>query len=181
MRKWVCTICGFVHYGETPPEVCPQCKAPSSKFGDRTNMAAGWADEHRVGIAQGCDATVVDGLRAHYLGECSEVATHLAMARQAEREGYPEVAAALRQVAQEEAAHAARLAELLGEGVEASTKNNLQKRVEGERFACENKKQLAVRAKELNLDSIHDAIHEMCKDEARHGAIFTGLLARYFK
>lgn len=181
MKKFVCTICGYVHTGDTPPEKCPQCGAPASKFVEQTERSMKWADEHRIGVAQGVDPEILEGLKANFMGECTEVGMYLAMSRQADREGYPEVAEAYKRIAFEEAEHAARFAELLGEVVHADTKKNLQLRVEAEFGACSGKKQIATRAKELNYDAIHDTVHEMCKDEARHGAAFKGLLDRYFK
>lgn len=179
MKKYVCAICGYVYEGNEPPEKCPQCKAPASKF-DELSGDLDWADEHRIGIAQGVDPQIVEDLRANFIGECTEVGMYLAMSRQADREGYPEVAEAYKRIAWEEAEHAAKFAELLGEVVTADTKKNLQMRVEAEYGACKGKKELAARAKELNLDAIHDTVHEMCKDEARHGQAFKGLLERYF-
>ena len=179
MKKWVCSVCGYVYEGENPPEFCPQCKAPASKF---TEMKEGltFADEHRIGVAAGVDAEILEGLRMNFNGECSEVGMYLAMARQAHREGYPEIGAAFEKYAYEEAEHAAKFAELLGEVVTNSTKKNLELRVAAENGACEGKMQIARRAKELGLDAIHDTVHEMAKDEARHGSGFQGLLNRYF-
>ncbi|SHH05524.1 Rubrerythrin [Thermosyntropha lipolytica DSM 11003] len=182
MKKFVCGICGYVHEGENPPANCPQCSAPAEKFSlmqESENLV--WADEHRIGIAQGLDPQVVEGLKANFIGECTEVGMYLAMSRQADREGYPEIAEAYRRIAFEEAEHAARFAELLGEVVTSDTKTNLKMRVEAEHGACKGKKDLATRAKELGYDAIHDTVHEMAKDEARHGAAFKGLLERYFK
>lgn len=181
MKKFVCTICGYVHMGDSAPEKCPQCGAPASKFIEQTETAMAWADEHRIGVAKDCDPEILEGLRANFMGECTEVGMYLAMSRQADREGYPEVAEAYKRIAFEEAEHAARFAELLGEVVYADTKKNLQLRVEAEYGACTGKKGIATRAKQLNLDAIHDTVHEMCKDEARHGMAFKGLLERYFK
>jgi rubrerythrin len=180
MKKFVCSVCGYVHTGDSAPDQCPQCKAPKEKFVEQTTTSAQWADEHRIGVAQGVDAEILEGLRANFTGECTEVGMYLAMARQAEREGYPEIGAFYKLAAWEEAEHAAKFAELLGEVVHADTKKNLQLRAEAEAGACKGKKDLATKAKQLNLDAIHDTVHEMCKDEARHGAGFTGLLKRYF-
>ena len=138
------------------------------------------ADEHKIGVAAGLDAEVVEGLRANFTGECTEVGMYLAMSRQADREGYPEVAEAYKRIAFEEAEHAAKFAELLGECVYPDTKKNLQLRVEAERGATEGKLMLAKRAKELGYDAVHDTVHEMARDEARHGKAFEGLLKRYF-
>ena len=179
MKKWVCPVCGYVHEGDQQPEFCPQCKAPGSKFTEQAE-AAGFACEHEVGIAQGIDKEVYEGLVANFNGECTEVGMYLAMSRQAEREGYPEIADAYKRYAFEEAEHAAKFAELLGECVTNSTKKNLELRCEAETGACAGKLELAKRAKELNYDAIHDTVHEMAKDEARHGAGFKGLLKRYF-
>ncbi|GHU81101.1 reverse rubrerythrin [Clostridia bacterium] len=182
MVKYICTVCGYVHEGDEPPENCPQCKAPKTKFKpmDQEGMIA-WADEHRIGVAEGVDPEILEGLRQNFAGECTEVGMYLAMSRQADREGYPEVAEAYKRIAFEEAEHAAKFAELLGEVVVADTKKNLELRVQAEYGACEGKKKIATKAKQLNLDAIHDTVHEMCKDEARHGAAFKGLLDRYFK
>jgi len=180
MKKFVCTICGYVHEGDAPPQVCPQCKAPADKFTEQKTGDLVWADEHRIGVAKGVDAEVLEGLRANFNGECMEVGMYLAMSRQADREGLPEVAEAYKRIAFEEAEHAARFAELLGEVVFADTKKNLTLRVEAEHGATAGKKKLATRAKELGYDAIHDTVHEMCKDEARHGCAFQGLLKRYF-
>ncbi len=181
MKRFVCTICGYVYVGEAAPEKCPQCKAPADKFVEQAATAVAWADEHRIGVAKDVDPEVLEGLRANFTGECTEVGMYLAMSRQADREGYPEIAEAFKRYALEEADHAARFAELLGEVVYADTKKNLELRADAEGGACEGKKKLAVRAKELGYDAIHDTVHEMCKDEARHGAGFMGLLNRYFK
>ncbi|MBV7271827.1 NADH peroxidase [Clostridiaceae bacterium UIB06] len=180
MKKFVCTICGYIHEGNEPPEICPICKAPKEKFQEMTDNL-NWADEHRIGIARDADPELVEGLRANFIGECTEVGMYLAMSRQADREGYPEVAEAYKRIAFEEAEHASKFAELLGEVVRADTKSNLSVRVEAEYGACEGKKKLATLAKEKNYDAIHDTVHEMCKDEARHGRAFKGLLERYFK
>ena len=180
MKKFVCSICGYVHEGFEAPEQCPQCKAPKGKFIEKEEGKLSWADEHRIGVAKDVDPEVVEGLRANFTGECTEVGMYLAMSRQADREGYPEVAEAYKRIAIEEAEHAAKFAELLGEVVFADTKKNLELRVEAEHGATAGKKMLATRAKELGYDAIHDTVHEMCKDEARHGCAFAGLLKRYF-
>lgn len=180
MKKFICVVCGYVHEGEEPPEVCPICKAPKEKFKEMKD-GLDWADEHRVGATDGLAPDIIEDLRANFTGECTEVGMYLAMGRQADREGYPEVAEAYKRIAYEEADHASRIAELLGEVLVADTKANLQARVEAEYGACEGKKKLATKAKEENLDAIHDTIHEMCKDEARHGKAFKGLLDRYFE
>ncbi|MBP0980252.1 MAG: NADH peroxidase, partial [Oscillospiraceae bacterium] len=154
---------------------------PAEKFVEQASNEMTWADEHRIGIAEGVDVNVVEDLRSNFMGECTEVGMYLAMARQAHREGYPEVGLYYEKGAWEEAEHAAKFAELLGEVVSASTKTNLEMRVAAEHGACEGKMKLASRAKELGLDAIHDTVHEMAKDEARHGCGFKGLLERYFK
>ena len=181
-KKWICTVCGYVHTGEQAPDTCPQCKQPKEKFQEfiEKEGALTWADEHRIGVAKGVDAEVLEGLQAHFMGECTEVGMYLAMSRQADREGYPEVGEAYRRIAIEEADHAAKFAELLGEVV-SDTKTNLKMRMEAEAGACADKKRIATRAKELGLDAIHDSVHEMCKDEARHGQVFEGLYNRFFK
>ena len=180
MKKWVCKICGYVYTGETPPEFCPQCKAPASKFEEQASGELVWADEHRIGVAGGVDAEILEGLRMNFQGECTEVGMYLAMSRQAAREGYPEIAEYYKTAAFEEAEHAAKFAELLGEVVTTSTKKNLELRVAAENGACAGKKEIATKAKQLGLDAIHDTVHEMAKDEARHGCAFQGLLNRYF-
>ena len=180
MKKFVCSVCGYVHQGDTPPEKCPQCGAPTAKFAEQSGQGLAWADEHRIGVAKDVDQEVLEGLRANFTGECTEVGMYLAMSRQADREGFPEVAEAYKRIAFEEAEHAAKFAELLGEVVVADTKANLQARVDAENGACQGKKDLATRAKQLDYDAIHDTVHEMCKDEARHGQAFAGLLNRYF-
>ena len=179
--KYKCLVCGQIFEvadGEKP--VCPVCKAYGDKVVPYKEEAMTWPAEHVVGIAKGVDAEVLEGLRNHFNGECSEVGMYLAMARQAFREGYPEVAEAFKRYAFEEAEHAAKFAELLGEVVTDSTKKNLEMRAEAEAGACDGKFQLAKRAKELGYDAIHDTVHEMAKDEARHGAGFSGLLKRLF-
>ncbi len=179
MAKFVCQVCGYVYEGEAAPEKCPQCGAPASKF---TEMAGArtWATEHVVGVAQGVSEDILADLRANFTGECTEVGMYLAMARVAHREGYPEVGMYYEKAAFEEAEHAAKFAELLGEVVTDSTKKNLELRVEAENGATAGKMDLAKRAKAANLDAIHDTVHEMAKDEARHGKAFEGLLNRYF-
>ena len=180
MKKYVCTICGYVYEGSAPPDKCPQCNASGDKFIEQSATGLVFADEHRIGVAKDVDPEILEGLRNHFTGECTEVGMYLAMSRQADREGYPEVAEAYKRIAFEEAEHAAKFAELLGEVVETSTKKNLELRVAAEHGATQGKKDIATKAKQLNLDAIHDTVHEMCKDEARHGMAFQGLLKRYF-
>jgi len=182
MKKFICSVCGYVHEGNEAPEKCPQCGASKSKFNEQvsTTDKLVWADEHKVGIAKDVDSEILEGLHANFTGECTEVGMYLAMSRQAAREGYSEIAEAYKRIAWEEAEHASKFAELLGEVVVADTKANLEARVAAEHGACQGKKDLATRAKQLNLDAIHDTVHEMCKDEARHGQQFEGLLDRYF-
>jgi rubrerythrin len=180
MKKFICSVCGYVHEGSEAPEKCPQCKAPAAKFNEQSDTGLAFADEHVIGVAKGADPEIIEGLRQNFMGECTEVGMYLAMSRQADREGYPEIAEAYKRYAFEEAEHAAKFAELLGEVLDASTKKNLEMRVMAEHGATQGKKDLAVKAKQLNLDAIHDTVHEMCKDEARHGKGFQGLLARYF-
>ena len=179
MAKWVCSVCGYVFEGENPPEFCPQCKAPASKFKKQEGEMT-WASEHVVGVAEGCPEEIIEGLRMNFNGECTEVGMYLAMARVAHREGYPEIGLYWEKAAYEEAEHAAKFAELLGEVVTPSTKKNLEMRVEAENGATAGKTELAKLAKQLNLDAIHDTVHEMARDEARHGRAFAGLLKRYF-
>ena len=179
MKKYVCSVCGYVHEGDSAPEVCPICKAPASKFIEQTEEVT-WAAEHVVGVAADVPEDIKADLRANFEGECSEVGMYLAMARVAHREGYPEIGLYWEKAAYEEAEHAAKFAELLGEVVTDSTKKNLEMRVEAENGATAGKTDLAKRAKEANLDAIHDTVHEMAKDEARHGKAFEGLLDRYF-
>ncbi|MDF2675203.1 MAG: rbr3A [Clostridiales bacterium] len=180
MKKFVCSVCGYVHEGDSAPAKCPQCGAPAEKFNEKKEGTLAWADEHKIGVAKGLDAEVVEGLKANFMGECTEVGMYLAMSRQADREGFPEVAEAYKRIAFEEAEHASKFAELLGEVVVPDTKKNLEMRVEAEHGACQGKKDLATLAKQLGYDAVHDTVHEMCKDEARHGAAFAGLLKRYF-
>lgn len=182
MAKFICEVCGYAHEGDEAPAVCPLCGAPKERFRkiDENAPEQGWADEHKIGVAQGLDEEVVKGLKEHFNGECTEVGMYLAMSRQADREGFPEVAEAYKRIAFEEAEHASKFAELLGEVVTDSTKKNLQLRADAEAGACEAKLNIAKRAKQLGYDAIHDTVHEMCKDEARHGAAFKGLLKRYF-
>ena len=177
--KWVCQVCGYVFEGDKAPEKCPQCGAPAEKFVAQTGTME-WAAEHVVGVAQGAPEDIMNDLRANFNGECSEVGMYLAMSRVAMREGYPEVGMYYRQAAFEEADHASRFAELLGEVITDSTKKNLEMRIQAENGATAGKFDLAKRAKALNLDAIHDTVHEMARDEARHGKAFAGLLKRYF-
>ncbi|MDR0855479.1 MAG: NADH peroxidase [Christensenellaceae bacterium] len=181
MSKFVCSVCGYVHEGDEAPAFCPVCKVPKEKFIKQQEGALVFADEHRIGVAQGVDESILEGLRANFAGECTEVGMYLAMSRQADREGYPEVAEAFKRYALEEADHASRFAELLGEVVYADTKKNLSLRVDAEHGATAGKLEIAKKAKTLGLDAIHDTVHEMAKDEARHGKGFQGLLNRYFK
>ena len=180
MKKWICPVCGYVHEGDTPPERCPQCKVPGSKFTEASSSEMTFATVHEVGVAKGVSQDIYDDLVSNFNGECTEVGMYLAMARVADREGYPEISAAFTKYAFEEAEHAAKFAELVGDVLTTSTKKNLQMRVDAEAGACEGKFELAKKAKAQNLDAIHDTVHEMAKDEARHGAGFNGLLKRYF-
>lgn len=180
MKQWRCKVCGYVFTGDNPPDECPQCHASRDKFAEVAGGDEKFATVHEVGIAKGLDPEVIQGLKDNFNGECSEVGMYLAMSRQADREGYPEVAEAYKRYAFEEADHASRFAEMLGEVLTNSTKKNLEMRAAAEAGACEGKNCLAKRAKELGYDAIHDSVHEMAKDEARHGAGFKGLLKRYF-
>ena len=180
-KKFICTVCGYVHEGDAAPERCPQCKAPASKFKEvEAQEERVYVTEHVIGVAKGCPEDIMDGLKAHFEGGCTEVGMYLAVSRQADREGYPEIAEAFKRYAFEEADHASRFAELIGDCV-WDTKTNLQKRAEAECGACDGKMEIAKRAKAEGLDAIHDTVHEMAKDEARHGRGFEGLLKRYFK
>ena len=182
MAKFICTVCGYIHEGDAAPEKCPLCKVPADKFKvmEETEGGLQFADEHVIGVAKGCDEEMIKDLNNHFMGECTEVGMYLAMSRQADREGYPEIAEAFKRYAWEEAEHAAKFAELLGDVV-WDTKTNVEKRMNAECGACEDKKRIATRAKQLNLDAIHDTVHEMAKNEARHGKGFEGLFNRYFK
>ena len=183
MKKYVCPICGYVHEGDAAPDKCPQCGCAGAKFlvQEATAGKMSWACQHVIGDGKVEDAEVTQGLKDHFNGECCEVGMYLAMSRQADREGYPEIAEAIKRYAFEEAEHASKFAELLGEVVTNSTKKNLEMRKDAEAGACAAKLAIAKRAKELGYDAIHDTVHEMAKDEARHGAGFTGLYNRYFK
>ena len=180
-KKFICAICGYIYEGTEAPERCPQCKAPASKFSEmKESEGLSFETEHVIGIAKGCDEEMIKDLNAHFNGECTEVGMYLAMSRQADREGYPEIAEAFKRYAFEEAEHAAKFAELLGDVV-WDTKTNLEKRMAAESGACADKFRIAKNAKAQNLDAIHDTVHEMAKDEARHGQGFQGLYNRYFK
>ena len=182
IKKFRCMVCGYVYEGTEPPAECPLCHAKSDKFVEvkEEEGVMSWACEHELGVAKGVDPEILEGLRAHFAGECSEVGMYIAMSRQADREGYPEIADAFKRYAFEEAEHAAKFAELLGECV-WDTKTNVQKRMLAEQGACEDKFRIAKLAKEQNLDAIHDTVHEMARDEARHGAVFQGLWKKYFQ
>lgn len=180
MKKWRCPVCGYIYEGENPPEACPLCKKPGKDFIEIKEEAKVYAAEHVVGVAAGVDPEIVAGLRANFEGECTEVGMYLAMARVADREGYPEISEAFKRYGLEEAEHAAKFAELLGEVITTSSKKNLELRAAAEFGATEGKTQLAKLAKEQGLDAIHDTVHEMARDEARHGKGFEGLLKRYF-
>ncbi|MDD6132797.1 MAG: ferritin family protein [Muribaculaceae bacterium] len=181
MAKFICTVCGYVYEGDAAPAKCPQCGVPASKFKELDESAEiKFVTEHEIGVAKGCDEEMIKDLNAHFNGECTEVGMYLAMSRQADREGYPEIAEAFKRYAFEEAEHAAKFCELLGDNV-WDTKTNLEKRMNAEAGANADKMRIAKRAKELNLDAIHDTVHEMAKDEARHGQGFMGLYNRYFK
>lgn len=181
-KKWRCTVCGYIHEGDEAPERCPLCKVPKDKFVEVAEQEGNldFVTEHKLGDGKGSDPELLEGLNNHFVGECTEVGMYLAMSRQADREGYPEIAEAFKRYAFEEAEHAAKFAELLGDVV-WDTKTNVFKRMNAECGACEDKMRLARLAKEQNLDAVHDTVHEMAKDEARHGAGFQGLYKRYFK
>ena len=179
MAKWVCSVCGYVHEGDAAPEKCPLCKAPAEKFIKQDDEKV-WAAEHVLGVASDAPENIKNGLREMFQGECTEVGMYLAMARVAIREGYPEIGAFFEKAAWEEAEHAAHFAELLGEVLTDSTKKNLELRADAEYGATQGRADLAKEAKALNLDAIHDIVHEIGRDEARHGKGFAGLLKRYF-
>ena len=181
MKKFICSVCGYVHEGDAAPEKCPQCRVPADKFNELVeNAELSFVTEHVIGIAKDTDPEMIKDLNAHFMGECTEVGMYLAMSRQADREGYPEIAEAFKRYAWEEAEHAAKFAELLGDVV-WDTKTNLEKRMNAESGACADKMRIAARAKQVNWDAVHDTVHEMAKDEARHGKGFEGLYNRYFK
>lgn len=180
MKKWRCTVCGEIVESDVRPDQCPRCKVPGEKFVEVVETELDWAAEHVLGVAKGAPEEIIEGLRANFEGECSEVGMYLAMSRVAAREGYPEIAEYWKTAAFEEAEHAAKFAELLGECLTDSTEKNLKVRVEAENGATAGKFELAKKAKALNLDAIHDTVHEMARDEARHGKAFAGLLKRYF-
>ena len=177
-KKFICPVCGYIHEGDTMPEKCPVCGKPMQEMKEE-NLT--WAAEHVVGVAQGAPEDIMHDLRANFNGECCEVGMYLAMARVAHREGYPEIGLYWEKAAYEEAEHAAKFAELLGEVLSDSTAKNLKMRIEAENGATMGKTDLAKRAKALNLDAIHDTVHEMARDEARHGKAFEGLYKRYFE
>lgn len=181
-KKFICSVCGYIYEGETPPERCPVCKAPASKFTEMKDAgSANYATVHTLGAAkdEGASEEMLNDLRTHFNAECGEVGMYLAMSRQADREGYPEIAEAYKRYAFEEAEHASKFAELLGE-VLGDTKSNLEARIAAEESACADKFRIAKNAKAAGMDATHDTVHEMAKDEARHCAGFTGLLKRYF-
>ena len=182
MKKWRCTVCGEIVESDVRPDKCPVCKVSGDKFVEVKEEELTYATEHVIGVAkeENVPAEIVEGLRANFQGECTEVGMYLAMSRAAAREGYPEIAEYWKTAAFEEAEHAAKFAELLGEVVSPSTKENLAVRVTAENGATAGKFELAKKAKALGLDAIHDTVHEMARDEARHGKAFKGLLARYF-
>ena len=179
-KKFRCLVCGYVYEGENPPAECPLCHAKSDKFVEVKSEGLQWACEHKLGDGQVEDAEVMQGLHDHFTGECTEVGMYLAMSRQADREGYPEIAEAYKRYAFEEAEHASKFAELLGD-VLGDTKANLEARIAAEKGACEDKFRIAKNAKAAGMDATHDTVHEMAKDEARHCAGFMGLYKRYFK
>lgn len=181
-KKWRCTVCGYIHEGPEAPEQCPMCKVGKDKFVEVVEQEGDldFVTEHKIGDGKGASKELWEGLQNHFMGECTEVGMYLAMSRQADREGYPEIAEAYKRYAWEEAEHASKFAELIGEVV-WDTKTNLEKRMNAECGACEDKMRLARLAKEQNLDAVHDTVHEMAKDEARHGSGFQGLYNRYFK
>ena len=178
-KTYVCSVCGYVHRGEEAPGECPVCHVGADKFLLQENEKT-WAAEHEVGAAKGTPDDIIADLRANFEGECREAGMYFAMARNAHREGYPEIGRYYEKAAREEADHAAKFAELLGEVVSDSTETNLKMRVDAEYGAAEGKTELAACAKAEGLDAIHDTVHEMARDEARHGKAFEGYLDRYF-
>ncbi len=195
MKKFVCKVCGYIYEGETAPEQCPVCHAPAKMFEEVVGELK-LAAEHEYGVyaktvknnesvSQEDKEYILEQLKANFQGECSEVGMYLCMARIAHREGYPEIGLYWEKAAYEEAEHAAKFAELLGEELEpnmkADTKANLAWRVDCEFGATQGKVELATCAKKNGLDAIHDTVHEMARDEARHGRALKGLLERYFK
>ena len=190
MKKWLCKVCGYIYEGPEAPAECPVCHAKSNMF-EEVKGELKLAAEHEFGvygktvknnpdISEEDKKYIFEQMMANFNGECSEVGMYLCMARVAHREGYPEIGMYWEKAGLEEAEHAAKFAELLGEVVTTSTKKNLEMRVDAERGATEGKTLLAKRAKEEGLDAIHDTVHEMARDEARHGKAFEGLLKRYF-
>lgn len=178
-KKFVCSVCGYVHEGDEAPEKCPLCKVSKDKFNEVVDDKLTFVTEHKLGDGKVENEEIVAGLNEHFMGECTEVGMYLAMSRQADREGYPEIAEAFKRYAFEEAEHASKFAELLGDVV-WDTKTNLYKRMIAESGACESKMKIAALAKQLGYDAVHDTVHEMAKDEARHGKGFEGLYNRYF-
>lgn len=178
MKKFICPVCGYTCEAEVMPEKCPVCGKPMQEVVENQMT---WAAEHIVGVANGAREDIIEDLRANFNGECCEVGMYLAMARVAHREGYPEIGLYWEKAAYEEAEHAAKFAELLGEVLTDSTAKNLKMRIDAENGATAGKTDLAKRAKELGLDAIHDTVHEMARDEARHGKAFEGLYKRYFE
>ncbi len=178
--KWICKVCGYVHEGPEPPDICPVCKVGKERF-ERLADDRGWEEEHKLGFAMGLDQRVVDGLREQLQIESSEVAMYLAMSRAADREGYPDLGDVFRRFAYEEAEHAGRLAELLGESLYPTSDKNLKKALAGEQAATKGKSELADLAKSLGYDAISDTVREMARDEARHGKALEGFLKRFFR
>ncbi len=177
--KWICKVCGYVHEGNEPPEFCPVCKVGKDKF-ERLEETPQWTDVHRVGLAQGMDERVVAGLRKQFEKECLEAGAYMAMGRQADSQGYPEIANSFQRMAMEEVAHASRLAEMLGEMLTDDVEKNVKNRIELEHKASEEKQALALLAKDLGYNEVYHTLHDMCKDEARHGQALEGVQKRYF-
>lgn len=179
MKKWICVICGYIYSGFTQPKECPVCKASELKFNELFENHS-LSNEYSLGVAKNVNDEMTQDLRESFTSECEEIGTYLAMSKVAYRQGYREIGDIYRKIAFEEAEHASRFAELLGDVVVESTKDNLEKILEEEYDATQNKLKIAKRAKELGMEVVHDTVYEMCKDEARHGKSFAYLINRYF-
>ena len=179
-KKWRCTVCGYIHEGPEAPDQCPMCKVGKEKFVEVMEQEGNleFVTEHVIGDGKGASKELWEGLQNHFMGECTEVGMYLAMSRQADREGYPEIAEAYKRYAWEEAEHASKFAELIGEVV-WDTKTNLYKRMNAESGACEDKMRLARMAKEQNLDAVHDTVHETAKVSKASTSVISANSIRY--